>query len=332
MTITAVSTSGQTIEIQKITEPQAFGFGVSDGADALEVCASSCQIGISGSAAGELNGPNSVATNAVGDVYVTDATNNRVNEYSPAGELISVLSGYGTGAGRMINPVGLAIDAAGDLYVADYGNDRVDEFASDGTFVKAFGAGVVDGANSAEVCTTATTCRQGQDDGVGGAIDQPLGIAVDGAGDVWVADHWNDRVEEFSPTGAFTQAVGDAVADGANQLESCTSSCEAGFNGTGPGGYWWPEGIAVDPTTGDIYVSDTFQMRINVLSPTGTFIKAFGWGVLDQANRLETCTTVCQGGNSGNGAGQLWYPVGITFDSAGNLLVADSWNNRIDEF
>ena len=63
-----------------------------------------------------------------------------------------------------------------------------------------------------------------------------------------------------------------------------------------------------------------------------TFIKAYGWGVLDGASQFETCTTTCQAGLEGGGAGQLDQPLGVATDPSGDVYVADEFNNRIDEF
>ncbi|MBS1878921.1 MAG: NHL repeat-containing protein [Actinobacteria bacterium] len=95
-----------------------------------------------------------------------------------------------------------------------------------------------------------------------------------------------------------------------------------------------PRGVAVDPTTGDIFVADLFNARIDELSPWGTFIKAWGWGVRTGAPELQTCTTVsgCRSGLRGTGAGQMTTPVGVAVDEDGNVWVTDMDSRRIEKF
>jgi hypothetical protein len=93
------------------------------------------------------------------------------------------------------------------------------------TFTKASGWGVLDGKSQLETCTTATACQSGVKGGGAGELggpdtgagDFPNGVAVDGFGDVFVADNGNDRIDEFSPTGAFA-AWGWGVLDGKSQF------------------------------------------------------------------------------------------------------------------
>ena len=75
-----------------------------------------------------------------------------------------------------------------------------------------------------------------------GQFKGPLGVAVDGAGNVWVADAGNNRVEEFSSAGAFIKTVGWGVKNGKAEAETCTTSCKAGIAGSGNGQFKRPEG------------------------------------------------------------------------------------------
>ena len=126
---------------------------------------------------------------------------------SPGGD--SAFGSEGEGAGQLDGPHGVAVDrSTGDVYVADKANDRVDEFEEDGTFVRAWGWGVLDGKSEFEVCTS--SCRAGPEEEQGaGAMFRPVGIAVDQAtGDVYVIDLENDRVQEFTASGAFVTMWG----------------------------------------------------------------------------------------------------------------------------
>ncbi len=206
---------------------------------------------------------------------------------------------------------------------------RIDEFSAAGAFIKAYGWGVSDGASQFETCTS--TCQSGIAGSGAGQFGNPKGVATDPSGDVYVADEGNQRIDEFSAAGAFIKAYGWGVSDGASQFETCTSTCQSGIGGSGAGQLDEPEGVATDPS-GDVYVADDDNNRIDEFSAAGAFIKAYGWGVADGISQFETCTSTCQPGIEGGGAGQLFIPWGVATDSSGDVYVADLGNERIDEF
>ncbi len=402
---------------------KAYGWGVADGASQFETCTSTCQTGLEGGGAGQLDQPVGVAVDRSGDVYLADEANSRIDEFSAAGAFIKAYSwgvvdgahqfetctticqaGYANAlpslspfsAGDLYSPTGVAIDPSGDVYVADPGYNRIDEFSAAAAFIKAYGWGVLDGMSRFETCTT--TCRAGLAGRGAGQLGLPEGVATDSSGDVYVADYGNNQIDEFSAAGAFIKAYGWGVADGASRFETCTSSCQGGLAGGGAGqldgawgvgtdssgdvyvadsdnyridefsaagafikAYGWGvvagvsgfatctstcqtgsgdgddsgaglvgvNDVAVDPS-GDVYVSDVG--RIVEFSAAGAFIRAYGWGVVDGASQFETCTSTCQDGNLGSGAGQLDGAWGVATNSSGDVYVTDFNNNRIDEF
>ncbi len=136
-------------------------------------------------------------------------------------------------------------------------------------------------------------------------------VGVDGAGDVWVADTYDDRLEEFDAGGGFVRAVGSA-GEGAGQFEK-------------------PEGVTVD-SSGHLWVSDRNNARIDEFSGEGAFIKTFGWGVSNGENKFEVCTSSCRAGIVGSGDGEFDVPEGMAVDSKGDIFVADRGNKRVQEF
>jgi len=146
----------------------------------------------------------------------------------------------------------------------------------------------------------------------GGQFVDPVGDALDSSGDVWVTDYSNKRVEEFSATGAFIRAIGWGVSNDEDEFEVCTSGCRAGIPGSGNGQFNKPWGIAINQSSGNVYVSDLANGRVEEFSSSGGFVRAFG--------------------GLGSGRGQFEAPHGSAIDSSGNVWVADFGNNRIDEF
>jgi len=94
-----------------------------------------------------------------------------------------------------------------------------------------------------------------------------------------------------------------------------------------------PGGVAVD-ASGNVYVTDTLNHRITKFSSLGTFIRTWGWGVMDGTAELQTCAfaVLCEAGIAGSGNGQLDIPAAIAIDASGNVYVADYNNERMQKF
>jgi hypothetical protein len=107
-----------------------------------------------------------------------------------------------------------------------------------------------------------------------------------------------------------------------------------GASGTAAGSTASPTGVAADPATGHVYISDLFNNRIDEFTSWGVFVKAWGWGVDSGVPALQTCTAAssCQEGTSGPGKGELNSPFGIAVDSSHNVYVVDRGNNRVQKF
>jgi sugar lactone lactonase YvrE len=190
-----------------------------------------------------------VVVDASGNVYIADDTEQVIEKVTPSGTL-SIFAGTGStgyptaGPARSSDleyPTGIAIDAAGNVYLADYDSAQILKFTPSGTLSIIAG----DGSFAAPTDGPATSS----------ALDAPFGVAVDGAGDVYVADTFNDDVEEVTPDGTLSIIAGDGGEGAPTYGGPATSSdLEA------------PADIASTPA-GRLYVADTYNDTIDLLEP-----------------------------------------------------------------
>jgi tripartite motif-containing protein 71 len=321
---------------------RAFGWDVipANGVTTFEVCTAvtGCKAGTGGTGAGQLMTPRGIATDSVGDLFVTEADGNRVSVFGPTGDFLRSFGGFGVAAGQLSVPTGIALDDAGNVFVAELTSNRVSEFTTAGGFVRAFGAGVLPGPGTGfEACTTATGCDTGFPGGGAGQLSSPEGLGFGPGGALYAADVANHRVSEFTTAGSFVRAFGQGVLPGPGSgFEVCTAAtaCEAGAVSSAAGGLAGPFGVAVTPD-GVLNVSDRFNNRIDRFSPAPAFLDAFGWGVLPGPTAgFEVCTaaTGCEIGAPGSGAGQFQDANDLAADCRGGVWVADILATRIQRF
>lgn len=271
--------------------------GTEDRGTGFEVCqTSACKAGATSTGLiGEMSTPFGLATDAVGNVYVADSSNNRIQKFDPEGVPIrtwgkDVISGGSTGfeicragidtckagatgglEGEMNLPFGVAVDAGGSVYVTDANNNRVQKFLPSGGFQLMWGKDVISGnANTGfEVChEEVDICKTGNGSGhLGGELNLPAGVAADGAGNIYVGEEDNSRIDKFATDGSFQRLWGedvDAVAPGTG-FEICTvaANCKAGPNAAPflGGEVVLPDGLATD-ASGSLFVADRFNNRV----------------------------------------------------------------------
>jgi DNA-binding beta-propeller fold protein YncE len=197
--------------------------------------------------------------------------------------------------------------------------------------------------------------------GTGQQLVGPVGVAVDrsggSAGDVYVTDSRNNRVEKFGPGGVFLAAWGWGVSNGAAESQVCTSGCLSGIEGSGNGQFSTPTGVAVDPVSGDVYVFNSGDGFVEKFSPAGVFILQFGGlglgsgtfasedggsnlavdssgdvYVADSGNHVVQKFTSTGGFLTQIGEGVLGSPKGVAVDSSGNVYVADGEKRDVQKF
>ncbi len=278
-------------------------------------------------------GPNAVATDSLGNVWVADTYDNRIEEFSSTGQFIRQVGSLGSGDGQLHYPTGIAVDTSDNVWVADTNNDRIEEFSSNGAYISQVSLGIaapqsiaidasgnifvahfspVPNSSVEEFTSSEALITQFGSSGKGtGQIESPQGIAVDAFGNVWVADRGNNRIEEFSlvvpePSSWLLAVMGLMVF--------AAFRCRR-----------------LLPVFRQQRLRPHFMPSRIPRSLIALTILALGF-VLTAAPAQAEYQFVQAFGSYGSGDGQLAQPSGLAVDSAGNVWVADTNNNRIDEF
>jgi DNA-binding beta-propeller fold protein YncE len=314
------------------------------------------KFGSTGTLEGQFIQPMGIAVSHDGSVvYVADSGNQRINKFDGAGNFIMRWGSNGTAENQFKNPNGVTIDSQGNLYVVDTTNHRIQKFSSSETFVYTFGLNVDGGAGVFEICTSG--CVAGGEGGVAGAFSSPYDVAVDGAGNVYVTDLLNHRIQKFDSSGNFLLMWGWGVDTYNTAFETCTNDCQPGISGNGDGQFNRPNGIAATKE-GIIYVSDLNNYRVQKFQSNGTFVGKWGTGgsgpsqfngigridvdrkgnvyVPDRNERVQKFDAagnfLLQWGSPGTGDGQFDNPVDVTVTFDGSIYVVDLNNDRVQRF
>jgi sugar lactone lactonase YvrE len=285
-----------------------------------------------------------VASNNYGTIYGQD------NYFTTPFFFEFAFGSSGSNGGNLNYPAGVATDTSGNVWVADESNNRIEEFNSKGEWLLVFGKEVnrtkveASGTEAEKnLCTAASgnVCQAGTAGSGNGQLSYPMGVAFTAAGNLWVTEEGNDRVQEFNTKGEYLSKFGShgtgegqfarpwgiAIASSGNiwitdpgyyRVEEFTSTGAfireehgAGHGGTGNGEYLNPLGLAIDPS-GDVWIVDSERDRVTELSATGEYISKFG--------------------TPGTGEGQFGEPRSIAIKPSGNLLIGDRAPERVQLF
>ena len=226
--------------------------------------------------------PLGIAVDASGFVWVADTGNHTIRKVTAGGAVTTLAGGGGqpgstdaTGtAARFRSPSAIVADASGTLYVADTGNHAVRRSPRPASSRR----------------SPERPARPGWVDGTGGAarFSSPAGIAIDRAGNLWVADTGNHVIRRVTAAGAVTTLAGRAGVSGSSD------------GAAGVATFAWPAGIAVD-RDGNLYVTDTPSHVLRSITPQGVVTTIAG--AVDQP-----------GSDDGTHAGARFFaPIGVTF-------------------
>jgi streptogramin lyase len=238
--------------------------------------------------------PVAVAVDASGNIYVADQGNNLIRKITPAGVVTTFAgsgaagSANGTGtAATFYDVIGIAVDGNGNVFVSDQGNNLIRKITPAGVATTFAGSGAAGATNGT---------------GTAASFNTPAGLATDAAGNVYVADEFNNLIRKITPSGVVTTVAGSGASGAANGTATASS-----FN--------YPSGLAVD-AKGNIYVADHSNNLIRKIDANGVVSTLAGTGFFGAADGILTAST-------------FGSPTGVAVSSSGAIFVADNANNMI---
>jgi sugar lactone lactonase YvrE len=246
--------------------------------------------------------PYGAALDARGNLYIADFSHHRVRRVTPGG-VITTFAGNGTAgfsgdggaatAASLANPVSVTVDASGNVFIIDFSNNRVRKVNAAGVISTVVGNGMQSTSGDGGPATSAS-------------IDRPIGITLDAAGNLYLAESYAHRIRKIDTAGIITTVAGTG---------------EPAFGGDGGPAtnakLFWPVHVAVDGA-GILHIADRDNHRIRKVSGAGIITTVAGNGTSGFAGDGGAATSAA-----------LSQPHGIAFDTAGHLYIADSTNHRL---
>jgi trimeric autotransporter adhesin len=249
--------------------------------------------------AAELNHPTGVAVDSKGNLYIADTKNLRIRKVTTAG-IINTVAGKGTSGysgdggpatlALLAAPSKVTVDSAGNLYIADLYNHRIRKVTAEGTISTVAGNGKPGFSGDGHLATYAQ-------------LNSPIGIAVDSAGNLYIADAANSRIRKVTPEGTISTVAGngrhDYSGDGGLAIEAQLGE---------------PHGVVVD-SVGNLYIADKSSYRICKITSEGIISTvAADWAHASRKGGLANAV-------------QIDSPTSVTVNSAGDLFIVSG--NRI---
>ena len=252
-----------------------------------------------------LSSPDDVAVDALGNVYIADSGNNRIRLVTKSTGIVTTVAGtgsagYGGDGGSATSaalsyPRGITLDGSGNMYIADTYNNRIRVvMKGNGIITTVAGIGSVGRSGDGGPAALAT-------------LYNPRTVAVDTSRNIYIADSGNNRIRMVTKTTGIITTIAGTGAPGYSGDGGKATLATLNY----------PYSVVVD-TSGNIFIADTYNHRIRVVTGTGII------------------TTIAGTGSSGSGGdgglatvATVNYPCDVALDASGNLYIADTDNYRI---
>jgi streptogramin lyase len=252
-----------------------------------------------------LNSPNGVAVDSFGNVFIADTGNQRIREVNASTHNISTVAGNGSASyngdgilatsASLYVPEGVAVDGSGNIYIADTYNNRIRKVNASTHIISTVAGTGTYGYNGDGILATSAT------------LSHPFGVAVDGSGNIYIADTYSYRIRKVDTSETITTVAGDGAYGYSGDGAAATSASLS-----------FPFGVAVD-SSGNIYIADSNNRRIRkVAISTGDITTLAGNGDLGFCG---------DGGPATSASLNSFY--GVAVDDSGNFYIADTYNQRI---
>ena len=249
-----------------------------------------------------LNSPSGVAIDRVGNIYIADVENSLIRKVNTSGVISTVagngIQGYGGDGGvatsaSLAEPSSVFVDGAGNIYIADRSNDRIRKVSTSGVISTVAGNGTNGYGGDGGLATSAL-------------LNSPVGIALDGAGNMYIADNGNHVIRKVNANGIISTVAGNNIQgnDGDGGLATNASMT-------------YPNGVAVDGS-GNFYIADNTNLIIRKVNTSGIISTVAGDGLISYGGDGGAATSA-----------QLYAPTGVAVDGARNIYIADYGNSRI---
>ncbi len=252
--------------------------------------------------AAKLYYPSGIAVDHSGVIYIADQRNNVIRKVDATGIITTKagtsFAGYSGDGGQATNamlshPTRISLDAVGNIYVADSGNNKIRKIDAAGIIYTLAGSGGKGFSGDGGAAPMAK-------------LFNPMDMAVDAAGNVFIADYVNNRIRKVDPSGIISTYGGIGIAGYSGDSAAATNA-----------NIYEPSGIAVD-AAGNVYFSDMANFRVRKIDASGIITTVVGNGVHGY-----------NGDNILAKNAQIWFPEGLALDAWGRLYLADKGNNRI---
>ncbi len=257
--------------------------------------------------AAEIYAPACAVTDATGNIYICDYSNNRIRKVGATGNITTFagngISGYSGDGGQataaeLNHPTGIYADGSGNLFIADFSNNRIRKVNSSGVITTIAGTGTTGYSGDGGAATAAH-------------LNEPSCLVGDAAGNIYFTDGNNCAVRVINTSGIITTIAGNGTP---------------GYSGDGgpatAAHIWFAFGIALDAAN-NLYIADQFSNRVRKISTSGIITTVAGSGATGSGTGSYT------GDGGAATAATMKNPSGVYIDPAGNMVISDYYNNVI---